>query len=992
MMTEGTYPHGFGGVSVWCDQLIRGMPGYDFQLVAIVATGAEQAVWPLPANVTSMVRVMLWGPALRAAIRGGLPVRLLRGLIDTLLDPSPKAQPHFADVLRDLFEYAQRGDLGADLISDQAIKVLSETWRDRWQGSPRSAPSLHDAVTAMQLLAHCLRPLSYPSAQADVGHAVTNGLGVLPALAAKWQYGMPILVTEHGVYLREQYLRNSKSPYRWPVKSFHLAFMRRLCMLGYSEAETITPGNVYNRRWEERLGAEPGRIRTVYNGVDPANFPAIVGEPADPTISWVGRIDPIKDLETLLRAFCIVRRDMPGAKLRLFGAPPHGRDSYLQRCRALAAELGVAGSATFEGRIEDIRDAYGAGSIVALSSVSEGFPYSLIEAMTCGRTCVATDVGGVAEAVGDTGLVVPPRDPERMAQACLTLLRNNELRLRLGAAARARALENFTLDAAISTFDEIYSFLGSGRPLPMVPSATIQLEQAVLVGAGRRSAGRAADALPSGASEHGASKHGAGEHGVSQHGVSTHGPGPGRVGAGQNGASRNGASQNGLDELCHRFVLVCESAVDPLEISSALEFEGLSDQAAQDRYGARDVFALADEMYRRVPRRPAEPEQPADPWQISKIRSALHGLLYGLPTACFPAATGLLTGPGVLTVLIVALLASWAISQALAYLGHARMGQAEPAQAARLLLGGTAGGTAAVVLATAVAAIAVHARVTALVFGVGLGTYMVGATVLMVLGAERLLVLALAPAVLGAAGFLIAGRPTLLEHAVWGALAVTPLLAAGLAAALAWQRGRSARGQSGQVVSDLRRALPSAGFGLVAAGLLVFPFAASGHGVDQGAQLASLPLALSMGAAEWTLVWFRRRTQRILRTTRELVAFAARARMALAGALVQYLSAAVVLTAAVVVTATATGLIQPHWSVLPQIATYLALGGAMFVALLLQAFGVRALPLITCAGALVLEVLWRRLGVIGQIVACAELFIVLTGYAAVTLGRVVHHA
>ena len=420
------------------------------------------------------------------------------------------------------------------------------------------------------------------------------------------------------------------------------------------------------------------------------------------------------------------------------------------------------------------------------------------------------------------------------------------------------------------------------------------------------------------------------------------GAGPDRTRAA--GTGRTEVDDYGVDELCGKFAHVCESAVDPLEISSALEFEGLSDQAARDRYGLRDVFALAEEMYRRVPRRPAEPEEPADPWQISKVRSALHGLLYGLPTACFPAAAGLLTGRGVLTVLIVALLASWAISQALAYLGHARMGQAESAQAARLLLGGTAGGTAGVVLATAVTAIAVHARVTALVFGVGLGTYMVGATVLMVLGAERLLLAVLAPAVLGAASFLMAGRPPQLEHAVWGALASTPLLALGLAAARAWQLGRSGGGQPGQVMPELRRALPSAGFGLVAAGLLVFPFAASGHGVDTGAQLASLPLALSMGAAEWTLVWFRRRTQRLLRTTRELLAFATRARLALVAALLQYLSAATVLTAAVLVTATATGLIQLHWDVLPQIATYLALGGAMFMALLLQAFGVRGLP------------------------------------------------
>jgi polysaccharide biosynthesis protein PelF len=84
--------------------------------------------------------------------------------------------------------------------------------------------------------------------QADIAHAVTNGLGVLPALAAKWRYGMPVIVTEHGVYLREQYLQYRNGPYRWQVKAFHLEFMRRLCALGYSEAAMITPGNVYNRR------------------------------------------------------------------------------------------------------------------------------------------------------------------------------------------------------------------------------------------------------------------------------------------------------------------------------------------------------------------------------------------------------------------------------------------------------------------------------------------------------------------------------------------------------------------------------------------------------------------------------------------------------------------------------------------------------------------------------------------------------------------------
>jgi len=467
LMTEGTYPHQFGGVSVWCDQLVRGMPEYDFRLVALVATEAEQVVWSLPDNVTSMVTLPLWGPPpARSGSGSGLSSQLLQQFVDVLLDSSPQAQRHFGDVLHDLFDYSRQGNLSAGLASEKAVRLLNEAWHDRWPGSGQAAPTLHDAVTAMQLLDHSLRPLCHTPVQADVVHAVTNGLGVLPALASKWQHGTPVVVTEHGVYLREQYLQNLKSPYRWPVKAVYLAFMRRLCALGYREAETVTPGNIYNRRWEERLGAEPAHIRTVYNGVDPANFPPLDGEPEGPVISWVGRIAPIKDVETLLRAFQLVHQEMPEARLRLFGGPGKGSEPYLERCQALAAELGIAGAATFEGRIADVRDAYDAGRIVVLSSVSEGFPYSLIEAMTCGRTCVATDVGGVSEAVGDTGMVVPPRSPEPMAQACLTLLRDDALRHQLAAAARARALEHFTVDTAISAFDEIYSFIGSGRALP----------------------------------------------------------------------------------------------------------------------------------------------------------------------------------------------------------------------------------------------------------------------------------------------------------------------------------------------------------------------------------------------------------------------------------------------------------------------------------------------------------------------------------------------
>jgi glycosyltransferase involved in cell wall biosynthesis len=476
LTAEGTYPHHFGGVSVWCDQLVRGLPEYDFQLVPLIATGSEPVRWSLPGNVTRLDPVAMWGPAPappRGARRRPASGPPIRELIDILLAPPDQDQDEFGYVMRELFEYAQLGNLSAALGGEESVRMLSDAWRERWSDPDVPPPTLHDAVMAIQLLEHALRPLSHAPPRADVVHAVTNGLGALPALAAKWRYGTPMVVTEHGLYMREHYLHSRQDPYRWPVKQLHLHFLRRLCALGYQQAEVITPGNVYNKRWEAQLGADLAKVRTVYNGVDPADFPALEGEPDVPTISWAGRIDPVKDLETLLRAFAIVRQEIPEARLRIFGSPPGGRQPYVMRCHALAQELGVQDAAAFEGRVPEIRDAYAAGQVVVLCSITEGFPYTLIEAMTCGRPCVATNVGGVTEAVGDTGLIVPPRSPAELARACLTLLRNRELRQTLGAAARERALEYFTVDRAISAFDEIYSFLGTGRPLPRIePGAT----------------------------------------------------------------------------------------------------------------------------------------------------------------------------------------------------------------------------------------------------------------------------------------------------------------------------------------------------------------------------------------------------------------------------------------------------------------------------------------------------------------------------------------
>jgi glycosyltransferase involved in cell wall biosynthesis len=465
--TEGTYPHSFGGVSVWCDQLVQGMPEHSFHVVALTGTGTEPMVWEMPEHVTAE-SVPLWGPPPGGRPPQGRDARrfeqLFRAFLELIIIPSAAAEKVFPSVLRELFEFALTAgteNVRAALATERPVRWLLDAWSARRESYARIGvrPSVHDAVTALELLGHSLRPLLRPAPRGDVTHAVSNGVAAMPGLAAKWAYGTPFCLTEHGIYLRERYLGFQRSPYTWPVKQVVLGFLRLLCATAYRAADLITPGNRYNQRWEIRCGARADLIQTVYNGVDPDHFPAAGAEPEVPTLSWAGRVDPIKDLETLIRAFAEVHRELPTARLRLFGGTPKGGEAYRDRCEALAAELGVGEQTTFEGRVGDIRDAYVAGSVVVLSSISEGFPYTLIEAMTCGRATVATDVGGVREATGDTGLVVPPRDPGAMAEACLRLLRDEVTRHRLGAAARARALEYFTVDHAVGSFRVIYTDL-----------------------------------------------------------------------------------------------------------------------------------------------------------------------------------------------------------------------------------------------------------------------------------------------------------------------------------------------------------------------------------------------------------------------------------------------------------------------------------------------------------------------------------------------------
>ncbi|MBB1242694.1 GT4 family glycosyltransferase PelF [Streptomyces durbertensis] len=474
LLTEGTYPHVHGGVSTWCDQLVRGMPEVRFRVLSLTANGQEPMGWELPPNVVRHQAFPLWGGTRDDNRKGPTRGRRRRFLdayarfLTALL--APGNDPGFGPALYELAELARAGLLRRAVASEGALRVLTDVWTRPGTPTAPAAPSLHDALTAAGLLEHLLRPLGLRISDGGIAHAVSGGLATLPALTAQHFDEVPFLLTEHGIYQRERYLGHRGASLGAPVKTLLLGFYRQLAAESYRAARLVTPCNQYNRRWEERGGTPAARIRTVYNGVDPGAFPHAGPEPEVLTLTWAGRIDPIKDLETLVRAYALLRRDFPELRLRLFGGVPAGNEDYRDRLEKLTASLGVADRVSFEGRISQVSRAYAAGSVVLLSSISEAFPFSLIEAMSCGRATVSTDVGGVREAAGDCGVVVPPRDPEAMAAATAALLRDPARRAALGARARQRVIDQFTLRASVDSFRRIYRELASGGPALPTPA------------------------------------------------------------------------------------------------------------------------------------------------------------------------------------------------------------------------------------------------------------------------------------------------------------------------------------------------------------------------------------------------------------------------------------------------------------------------------------------------------------------------------------------
>ncbi len=234
-------------------------------------------------------------------------------------------------------------------------------------------------------------------------------------------------------------------------------------------------------RIHKKLSYAAEKLEVVPNGFDleqikydPAARASVreeLGIPPDALIIGIAsRFHPNKDLHNFVRAGAQLHGRVPRIHFLLCGLDITWQNAQLVRWIEVA---GIRVHCHLLGMRSDMPRLFAAMDIATNTSLSEAFPVAIGEAMACETPCVVTDVGDSALIVGETGLVVPPGDPQALARAWWKLLQAGPaVRRLLGVAARRHVQEHFALAGIVKRYQEIYAGLASGKPVG-VPSASL---------------------------------------------------------------------------------------------------------------------------------------------------------------------------------------------------------------------------------------------------------------------------------------------------------------------------------------------------------------------------------------------------------------------------------------------------------------------------------------------------------------------------------------
>ena len=478
IVAEGCYPYGSGGVSSWIDSIIRAFPEQEFLVLAIVTdrqTPCRRFALSLPDNVTQVHEAYLqdkdWGSNgkhLEETAYAAVQSLVLGRDVDL-------------DTLVHMFQ-TDSISINALLMGEDFLHIVRERY-DR----EKTRPVFTDFLWSFRsLLLPMLTVLQTEVPRADCYHCLSTGYAGLLGCMGKILHGGAMLLSEHGIYTREREEEIIRAEWiKKECKGFWRRHFHLLAELAYQRADAVTSLFARARAVQIDCGCPREKTWVTPNGIDWKRLEGIRGKrPEDAGHINVGaflRVTPVKDVMTLLQAFCCARAQMPELRLWIMGSRTED-PSYARECEEAADALGITDAVTFTGHI-DTRDYLGRMDFTILTSISEGQPLTILESFAARKAVIATDVGncrdmlyGNQDHFGPAGILLRMMHPVETARAILTLAREEETRTRMGENGCRRLRAFYTLERMKQAYRELYRRMESWRVSESTFSLSVRKE------------------------------------------------------------------------------------------------------------------------------------------------------------------------------------------------------------------------------------------------------------------------------------------------------------------------------------------------------------------------------------------------------------------------------------------------------------------------------------------------------------------------------------
>jgi glycosyltransferase involved in cell wall biosynthesis len=477
LIVEGCYPYVPGGVSAWIDWLMRTQADKTFTVVALWPRPTSQPPrYQLPPNVLRLEHCYLQD-------FGGRPLSRLSADIDTR--PVAEALNRLTTVggIEALREATRAIDILRHEISLATAYNSPLAWQVVLAMYEREMPSasfLHFFWGWRALLGGLFSVMEFELPRAKVYHTISTGYAGMLAARCGMETGRPVVLTEHGIYTNERRIELLMADWvadtvdkghdltdpRFDLRDMWVRAFEayaRTCYEGATEVVTLYGDN---QRLQRLLGADDRKLRVIANGIDIARFGAVkpVADDARPTIALIGRVVPIKDVETFILAAKLASERVRNLRALILG-PVDEDAGYVADCRRLVGELKLEGVIEMPGSV-NVLEYLSRIHVCVLSSLSESQPLVVLEAGAAGIPFVATNVGSCREIIegradekphlGRGGTITDLSAADQIADAVVELLDDAGKRKAYGEALRARVNRFYRSEQAVAAYEELY--------------------------------------------------------------------------------------------------------------------------------------------------------------------------------------------------------------------------------------------------------------------------------------------------------------------------------------------------------------------------------------------------------------------------------------------------------------------------------------------------------------------------------------------------------